>query len=251
MNSHTFRKFGSLLSHMRQSAPRVYQCQNSNWYELYAHCGSFCFSVIKVDGSTGKRLPGATFSLTSHNGYITSKTTNENGVAYFYIEPCVHYQISETIAPCGYQLTNRPINVFIDGCDRIFINGCRVSGYCVVVPNQPVKNCYGFTVKKADGNTRAAVSGAVFNLLLNDIVIDTAISQQNGDLTFSGLLPGRYHLLELIPPPGYQNNSTRYEVVITDTGEVTIHGYPAQGFVITNIPGFRLSFIKVAITCDE
>ena len=83
------------------------------------------------------------------------------------------------------------------------------------------------------------------------MIVDTGVSEQNGDLTFDGLLPGRYQLFESIPPPGYQNNSTLYDVVITDTGEVIIDGYLAQGFVITNMPAFRLSFKKVAMTREE
>ena len=241
------QNFESPLSGIRYSRLKVYQYKNPNCHVL-SNCGSsFCFAVIKVDILTGKRLCGATFSLTSCNECTISKTTNENGVAYFCIEPCVPYQIVETIAPNGYQLNHRHINVFIDFAGRVYLDGCCVCRCCVVVPDFPIEKRFCFTVKKVDSSTGEPLSGAVFDLLLNERIINTVSSKQNGNLTFGGLLPGRYHLIESLPPAGYQSNATLYEVVVTDTGEVTIDGHRAQGFVIPNIPSFQLSFQKVAM----
>ena len=215
------------------------------------HCGGFCFAVIKVDSLTGRRLSGATFCLTSRNGCTASKTTNDNGVAYFCIKPCVPYQIIETGAPHGYQLNRRPITVFVDRCGRVYLNGRCTGSCCVVVPDCPDETHFCFTVKKIDAHTGAALPGATFDLLLNNRIVGTATSGQNRELTFRELLPGRYHLLESFSPPGYQNNATPYEVVITTAGEVTINGYPPREFAIPNIQGFHLSFQKVAVSCGD
>ena len=219
--------------------------------ELRNCSGCFCFSVIKVDSLSGKRLSGAVFSMTDHNGYATSATTNEQGIARFCINSCTPYQICETTAPCGYQMNCDPINVFIDCCGRVYLDGCCTRNYHVLVPNCPIEKRFCFTVKKVDGHTGAALPGATFDLLLNEQVIDTVMSAQNGYLTFKGLLPGSYQLLESLPPPGYQNNPTLYEVVITNTGEVSINGFPPQGYVIPNIQVFRLRFQKFAVTSDD
>ena len=212
---------------------------------------NFRFSVIKVDSLSGKRLAGAVFSMTAPNGCAASATTNEHGIADFCINSCIPYRLCETTAPYGYQMNCIPINIFIDCCGKVYLNGCCTGKCYVVVPNCPFEERFCFTIKKVDGNTGEALSGATFDLLRNQQIIDTATSGQNGELTFGGLFPGRYHLLESLPPPGYQNNATTYEVVITNTGEVTINGYPPQEYVIPNILGFHLSFQKVVVTSDD
>ena len=253
LHKYTSQDFESFISRIGQPGLKACQYKNPNYHTSCNCCGKFCFAVIKVDSLTKKRLSGASFSLTCRNGCTTSKTTNENGVAYFCIESCVPCQIFETGAPYGYQLNPRPINVFIDRYGRVCPDDCCVCvcGCGVMVPNRPIEKRFCFTVKKADSHTGDGLPGAVFDLLLNGLIISTVISRPNGNLTFGGLLPGIYHLLESVPPPGYQSSSTLYEVVVTDTGEVTIDGYPAQGFVISNMPGFRLSFHKFAMTRDE
>ena len=189
--------------------------------------------------------------MTAPDGCTTSATTNEQGVASFCISSCIPYQLCETTVPCGYQMNCIPINVFVDCCGRAYLDGCCTCSCYVVVPNCPVEESFCFTVKKVDGHTGAALPDAIFDLLLGEQIIATVTSGQNGDMTFRGLLPGTYQLLESFPPQGYQSNSTLYEVVITSTGEVTINGCPSQEFVIPNIQGFHLSFQKVAVTRDD
>ena len=189
--------------------------------------------------------------MTAHNGCEITATTDKFGVASFCINSCIPYQLCETSAPCGYRMNCTPINVFIDCYGEVYLDGCCTCKCYVVVPNCPIEKRFGFTVKKVDGHTGAALPCATFNLLLGEQIIYTVTSGQNGDMTFDGLLPGRYYLLESLPPPGYLSNPTIYEVVITDTGNVTINGLPPQEYVIPNIRGFHLSFQKVAVTSTD
>ena len=213
--------------------------------------GCFRFTIIKVDGLTGKRLAGAVFHMAGDNGCLTRAITNDQGIACFSINPCILYRICETTAPYGYQMSGNPIHVYLDCYGRVYLNGCCTSSCYVVVPNCPIERRFCFTIQKVDGHTGAALSDATFILLHNTQIIDTVTSGQNGDMTFRGLLPGRYQLLESIPPPGYVNNAAQYEVVITNTGNISINGYPAQGYVIPNMQGSHLIFQKVAITGDD
>ena len=189
--------------------------------------------------------------MTAQDGSTTSAITNEQGIACFCLNPCVPYRIYETMAPYGYQIDCNPIDVFIDCCGRIYLNGCCTCNSYVVVHNRPIEERFCFTIRKVDGQTGIGLPNATFDLLLGEQVIATVTSGQNGNLTFRGLLPGSYHLLESSPPPGYQSNPTLYEVVITNTGEVSINGHPAQGYEISNIQCFHLSFQKVAVTSGD
>jgi len=186
-------------------------CKSPTANELRNCNGCFRFSVIKVDNLSGKRLAGAVFSMTAHNGCETTATTDKFGVASFCINSCIPYQLCETSAPYGYRMNCTPINVFIDCYGKVYLDGCCTCKCYVVVPNCPIEKRFGFTVKKVDDHTGAALPCATFNLLLGEQIIYTVTSEQNGDLTFDGLLPGRYHLLESLPPPGYLSNPTIYE----------------------------------------
>ena len=230
---------------------KAYKCKSRAVHELRNCDNCFRFSVIKVDILSCERLAGAVFSMTAPNGWTIRATTNEQGVASFCITSCIPYQLCETTVPCGYQMNCIPISVLIDCCGRVYLDGCCTCNCYVTVPNCPIEKRFCFTVKKVDGDSGAALPGATFDLLLGEQIIDTVTSEQNGDLTFSGLLPGSYRLLESLPPPGYQSNPTPYEVVITNTGEVSINGYPPQEYAIPNVQSFHLSFQKAAVTSDD
>lgn len=67
----------------------------------------FPFSFTKTDTS-GKALPGATFTLTGEN-YTQTATSNENGTVTFTdLKPGKTYQLAETRAPGGYLLSTEP-----------------------------------------------------------------------------------------------------------------------------------------------
>ena len=67
----------------------------------------FPFSFTKTDTS-GKALPGATFTLTGEN-YTQTATSDENGTVTFTdLKPGKTYQLAETRAPGGYLLSTEP-----------------------------------------------------------------------------------------------------------------------------------------------
>lgn len=225
----------------------------------YASCGCYCvysLPVIKIDALTGKRLPGAVFSLIDYRGCTQKRTTDDNGIAPFIVVPGVPYYLYEIKAPNNYQAVRQPLYIFIDYYGRVYLNGRYIYGCYVVVPNCPEKRGFSFTAKIIDGITGVALPGAFFELVQNGQRIDgqriaSAISDQNGNLTFSNLLPGEYLLVETAASPGYQNSHRSYRVVVTDTGEITINGVLAEGYEIPNIESFHLFFLKVAATRDE
>lgn len=84
---------------------------------------------------------------------------------------------------------------------------------------------YGFKIKKVkDGETNKAVPGAVFKLIGPDPLEDERFetTDKDGRLSFNGLKPGKYTLVEEKPAPGYEKSNTTWTVRVTNDGKVYI-----------------------------
>ena len=84
---------------------------------------------------------------------------------------------------------------------------------------------YGFKIKKVkDGKTNKAVPGAVFKLIGPDPLEDERFetTDKDGRLSFNGLKPGKYTLVEEKPAPGYEKSNTTWTVRVTNDGKVYI-----------------------------
>lgn len=99
---------------------------------------AFPFSFTKTDTS-GKALPGATFTLTGE-GYTQTATSGENGTVTFTdLKPGKIYQLEETRAPGGYLLSTETWTIKVEE------NG-----------GMTVTDGSGKTVEKPDGGYRFA-----------------------------------------------------------------------------------------------
>ena len=84
---------------------------------------------------------------------------------------------------------------------------------------------YGFKIKKVkDGETNTAVPGAVFKLTGPDDSQDERFmtTGKEGMISFDGLKPGKYTLVEEKPAPGYENVNTNWTIRVANDGKVYI-----------------------------
>lgn len=165
-------------------------------------------TVTKTDESGNKLLAGATFTLTATDGsgFTQTQTTDENGQAVFAGLAQGTYQIQETNAPAGYTLNSVPTKVTLDS---------QTNYLTVAVKDAEIKG--SLTVTKVDGTTNAKLAGATFELrdATTKQVVQTAVTDANGQLIFNDLALGTYDLVEVTAPTGYRLNSKSSQVVIS------------------------------------
>ncbi|MDU4209632.1 MAG: SpaA isopeptide-forming pilin-related protein [Finegoldia magna] len=83
---------------------------------------------------------------------------------------------------------------------------------------------YGFKIKKTKDDKKTAIPGAVFKLTGPDPLKDERYetTDKDGMLSFNGLKPGKYTLVEEKPAPGYEKSNTTWTVRVTNDGKVYI-----------------------------
>ena len=99
--------------------------------------------------------------------------------------------------------------------------------------NEMVQVCgnsalYEIFFRKLEMQTRRPLAGAVFELLEGNIVLYTAVSNENGQVHFGSFPPGIYVLRERRAPRGYRISKHAYTAVVAPDGTVTIDGTPAE-----------------------
>lgn len=175
----------------------------------------------KTDGE-GKPLSGGLFSLLKNKGtkeapnYVSVQTfaARERGVDLSGLSDG-QYQISESMAPEGYQINQTPIDFEVkknaDNTRNVFVNDQVVSDGVLTL-----KNYQGSAVLKKTDEAGKNLAGAQFNL--QHAKLNTGdfsdygnqksyITDNNGQLNLTGLAPGKYKLKESKAPEGYYLNT--------------------------------------------
>ncbi|MDU2500642.1 SpaA isopeptide-forming pilin-related protein [Finegoldia magna] len=89
---------------------------------------------------------------------------------------------------------------------------------------------YGFKIKKVKDDNKTVIPGAVFKLTGPDPLKDERYetTDKDGMLSFNGLKPGKYKLVEFKPAPGYKKADKTWTVRIANDGKVYIKEYDAN-----------------------
>lgn len=204
-------------------------------------CREITLTVNKISSVSGAGIPGAVFQLTSCNCHVRTGTTGQNGSLALPLLPCNTYTLTEVSAPPGYMPESRVYNINVDACGNIFVDGVFTTR--LDISNTPLSA--SFMAVKVNQLNGVRLMGAVYTLYMNGTSITSAVSDIAGHITFTGLLPGTYRLVETTPPPGFQANADSLTVVVASNGSVTINGQPANGFVLNDIPLGDFSFLKL------
>lgn len=196
--------------------------QAAQGYALYDNpLASLVFR--KTDANTGLPLAGATFTLLGG----MSATSDSNGLVNLgYLAPGT-YTMQETGVPLGYLPISKTFQVQVSANNEIMVNGAPIADF--VLENQPYPT---FSFRKYDADTNQPLANAVFTLSNGAAVT----SDSGGLVQFGKLAPGAYTMRETAVPSGYEPNNTLYNVVVTDSGQITINGTQSESFSVGNTP---------------
>ncbi|MGY4688530.1 SpaA isopeptide-forming pilin-related protein [Salibacterium sp. K-3] len=161
---------------------------------------------------TEEALEGAVFELQEADGDVVEDdlTSNEEGeIEVSDLEPG-SYQFVETEAPDGYLLDEEPVSFDIEEDEETTIT----------IENEQMAGTATLTkVDSSDEEKR--LRGAVFDLeeADGDIVEENLTTDENGEITVSGLEPGDYQFVEQQAPDGYQLNEDPMDFTIEENQE--------------------------------
>lgn len=128
----------------------------------------------------------------------------------------------------------------IDGKPYIYtIEENAIDGYSKTIDGFNITNKLitgGFSFNKTSIATGMSLQGAIFEIRQNGALISTSLSDAEGKVSFTDLLPGTYLMAETVTPVGYLDNTDIYEVIVSDDGTVTIDEKHADQFSVKNTP---------------
>ncbi|MCE7791738.1 Cna B-type domain-containing protein [Salipaludibacillus sp. CUR1] len=182
--------------------------------------------VTKVDfDDTGETLEGATFELYDDSGEVLLRTavTDEDGIVEFNNLLYGDYLLKESEAPEGYVAG-------IDDTETVTVNQSSTE---VEITNKEIKRHVQLT--KVDGTDGETLEGVIFELwdAIDDSVIATFTTDENGFIYIEDLEPGDYYFVETQPAVDYQGNTDEHHFTIdekqTEIDEVTVENELIQG----------------------
>lgn len=159
---------------------------------------------LHADTPSGPKLAGPV-TVTGPAGATTGTATFANVIT----TDVDTVWLVETAAPAGYALAD-PIAVATEGTVKVTVEDAATRGTATLV--------------KTDATTDDPVAGAVLHLRYdsdNDGTFDTdlgTVTSAPTPVTISGLLPGRYQVIEETPPPGYVLPDDPEQIVLLAPG---------------------------------
>jgi uncharacterized surface anchored protein len=173
--------------------------------------------VIKKD-EAGTRLAGAEFEVYDNNNQLIGKvTTDANGVASLSDLPFGTYKLIETKAPEGYELDATPHYVTITKDSPNGKATIEIVNKKEIVPETGTLKIVKYV---KDSNPTVYLPGAIFEVYDKDTqLMGTYTTDANGEILLDDLEPGNYYVVEVEAPPGYEEDTTFYEVTV-EAGKV-------------------------------
>lgn len=173
-------------------------------YLNYPQPDSASFTVIKRDAATRDTLEGARFLVEGPNGYRKEYVSDATGRFKSDDLPFGEYTVTETIAPAGYTLAE-PVQQKIK-LDRDSVE----TPVTVEFLNSRIET--RIRIKKYDdGDVLKPLMSAVFDIYkLNEDgermepAVDRLVTDVSGEAVSVRLPEGRYELLEVMAPEGYE-----------------------------------------------
>lgn len=172
---------------------------STNWQNVNGN-----LTVIKK-GEDGTLLAGVKFQLyNSKNTLVSTKITNQEGIAVFSNLAPGSYYVVEKSTVAGYILDSRKVNVTIKSNQTTE----------TTVINKKVSAA--LKIKKVDNIDKEPIKGAVFEILNSKgKVIQTITTDKDGIATSSNLEYGKYYYREKSVPNSYVLDTKKYEFSIS------------------------------------
>lgn len=168
------------------------------------------WDIVKLDADTSEPLQNAEVTVyNSKNEIVAVKTTNENGKITLIGLVSGKYTFKETKQPDGYQKCKDTFSFEIDK------NG-DVSGDNIILNSQSI-----YTIHKIDSHTGKLLEGAEITIYNADgSEYHSGITNENGELVLTKILPGKYTFKETLPPAGYRLNKNTFSFEIDKDGYI-------------------------------
>ncbi|OCS85485.1 SpaA isopeptide-forming pilin-related protein [Caryophanon latum] len=187
-------------------------------------------AITKVDAETNAFLADAEFTLVSENNQESTKvTTGADGQVIITDLPVGNYTLTETKAPAGYVLDDKPIVVKISSGET----------FKVVVKNTQVPPPNGsLEVTKLEQGTNTLLVGAEFVVSNGSIEYKVGATNANGTSILNNLPPGEYTLTETKAPNGYvlDQQPVKFTIESDKTTRVTMYNVKQAGnFKLTKV----------------
>ena len=169
--------------------------------------------LTKKDETSGQSITGATFELYKKGNGVSDELigtyeTNENGRIRVSGLDFGDYYFKETVAPKGYELSGSISEIIT--LDENTLNQS--------INFENTRKSGSITVKKvSDRLPDLVLQGAEFMLCREDgtaVSDNVFVTNENGEIKITGLLWGKYYLLETKAPNGYEISNEKIEFEI-------------------------------------
>lgn len=183
--------------------------------------------LVKSDADTAQRLANAQFSLYKSDGTLvrSSLSTDTNGELTVSGLAVGNYYFVETAAPSGYILSQEHHDFAIGFNQQAPVT---VTATNSKTP-QPVVDRGSVKLTKRDYDSGKLLQGAQFDFYMADgtLLRTGLVTDANGEITVSDLLPGTYYFVETKAPTGYSIWRNRKYTVTLRTGLSYVPGVTA------------------------
>lgn len=179
--------------------------------------------IVKSDTFDDRKLEGALFSIRKEQVEIEKIATNSEGVALSSLLPLGEYKVVEIESPSGYAQNEQEITVMISYQDP---------HTPVIVSEHHLKNeriRFPLSIeKKSIIDLGIPLDGGTFSLYCSESFYPTPsqpyedmiaeVKSTDGIITLPPLEPGKYRLIELEAPEGYEINPLGIEWILHPDG---------------------------------
>lgn len=194
--------------------------------------------LIKTDAMTGRPLADAVFSLLDGTGNIlqTNLKTDVNGELFVSNLLPGNYRFIETNAPGGYMTDGTPYPFTL-------VRGNNDTAI-VRATNDTFKSV---RLMKVDNLSSMRLIGAEFSLVnASGTILRTGlVTDVNGEIYVSGLVPGEYAFVETKAPSGYLLDSKRHTFTVSSRQSV------ATTLTVTNEQKKSVRLVKTDATTSK
>lgn len=165
--------------------------------------------IHKVD-TNNDALAGAEFRITGPNYDVVKKSNNNGYIELNALTPGT-YTVTETKAPAGYKLVEKPFTVTVSAN----------STFTQTVINEKIVPQTGTMIIHKVDEQQKPLAGAEFHITGPNGYNQTVTSNNNGDITLNDVPSGDYVVTETKAPKGYELATTPFHVTVTTQGTTT------------------------------